>query len=399
MLPEGWESKRLGDFLVETKEIVAPVVWVDEVPISVAMGGRGISSAVRWKAERSKTPQQRVFSGDFVVLRQGAAGGGYAVVPAAFDRAVLSTNFMRFKIEGAVVHRDWWRWRIQSPGFAQMCSLAGMGSAQSFLTAKKLLALSIVVPPLEEQLRIVGALEQADRAVEAAARHAADASTLLTMMLESAVTPAEIPSDWANPMLSTVVDKRSGYWGEASPTPIRGREASVVTNAHISRANRLTGWATRYFSDAEYNKARLVAGDVAMTGSGEIGKLYLATSEVAGLCASNFVKVLRPDDRLDAGFLFYWLSSTRARSEMEAHTGGTTLKNLHASFFTDTRVFFPPLAEQRAIVARIEKVEAAVRATEAHLERLRALRSSLLENLVSGRVRLPAVEADTKAAA
>jgi restriction endonuclease S subunit len=52
----------------------------------------------------------------------------------------------------------------------------------------------------------------------------------------------------------------------------------------------------------------------------------------------------------------------------------------------------PSLAEQQAIVARIEKVETAVRAAEAHLAHLRALRSSLLENLVSGRVRLPDAE-------
>ena len=393
MLPEGWVSMRLGDFLVETKEVVAPVVWSDETPISVAMGGRGISPALRWKAERSKTPQQRVQAGDFVVLRQGAAGGGFAVVPEAFDKAILSTNFMRFAINDSIVDRKWWRWRIQSPAFTEMCARAGMGSAQSFLTARKLLALDVAVPVLSEQHRIVAVLEQADRAVEAAARHVADAEALLRMTIEAAVTPAERPTGWVDVALSEVVEKRSGHWGEAEPTVTRGQEAYVVTNAHISRTNHLTGWTTRYFSETEYGKARLVGGDVAMTGSGEIGKLYRATGEPAELCASNFVKVLRPDDRLDAGFLFYWLSSTLARSEMQAHTGGTTLKNLHASFFTDTNVSFPPLAEQQAIVARIEKVETAVRAAQAHLERLRALRSSLLENLVSGRVRLPMPDA------
>jgi restriction endonuclease S subunit len=60
----------------------------------------------------------------------------------------------------------------------------------------------------------------------------------------------------------------------------------------------------------------------------------------------------------------------------------------------------PSLAEQQAIVTRIEKVETAVRAAETHLERLRTLRSSLLENLVSGRARLPEIEtAGSKVAA
>ncbi len=177
----------LGSFLTPAKEVVEDISWGSELPISVAMGGRGISTAPRWKAERSKTPQQRVYAGDFVVLRQGAAGGGYAVVPEDFDKAVLSTNFMRFTIADSV-DMSWWRHRITSPSLAAACERAGMGSAQNFLTSRKLLAIEIPIPPLAEQQAIVARIEKVEAAVLAAKAHLAHLRALRSSLLENLVS-------------------------------------------------------------------------------------------------------------------------------------------------------------------------------------------------------------------
>jgi type I restriction enzyme S subunit len=394
LLPEGWNSKRLGDFLVETKEVVAPVIWADEAPISVAMGGRGISNAVRWKAERSKTPQQRVFAGDFVVLRQGAAGGGYAVVPEAFDRAVLSTNFMRFEIEGAVVDRDWWRWRIQSPGFAEMCSLAGMGSAQSFLTAKKLLALNIAVPPIAEQLRIVAVLEQADRAVDAATRHVTDAEAL---MLATVLNEIYLPKAHSTMVLGEALQREV-----RTVSLIGGREYPVVGVAKegmgLVYREPLTTKNTKYRTLLRAEPWDVVVRTITAFES----PVAVMGAEETGYHVSGVFLTYRVLDNADPRYLRHVFSCPPFWEEMKSRARGSVLrrKTISHSDFCAIPVPMPSLAEQQAIVTRIEKVETAVRAAETHLERLRTLRSSLLENLVSGRARLPEIEtAGSKVAA
>ena len=360
------------------------------------MGGRGISPALRWKAERSKTPQQRVQAGDFVVLRQGAAGGGFAVVPEAFDKSILSTNFMRFAINDSIVDRKWWRWRIQSPAFTEMCARAGMGSAQSFLTARKLLALDVAVPVLSEQHRIVAVLEQADRAVEAAARHVADTEALLKAMIDTEVGRVELPDEWALRPLEQIVTQKND-WVRVTPDAAYRLLGVRVRGAGAYDRGAIVGAKTKY---PKFNVAE--AGDLVLSKIwARNGAIAVIDSATSGCSASPEFPLFSPhQNEVLSSWLRLYMSLPRAWEDCERLAKGTSGQNrITPAQFLRMEIPLPPLAEQQAIVARIEKVEAAVRAAEAHLERLRALRSSLLENLVSGRVRLPMPDATASEAA
>jgi type I restriction enzyme S subunit len=252
----------------------------------------------------------------------------------------------------------------------------------------------IPLPPLAEQRRIVAALEQAERAVEAAARHAADAETLLRSTIEDGVTARDLPARWEIAALGEAAAVPS-----IKPKPFTGNRPYFATGAvdrerighpvEVSFERR----PGRADCEPEINDF----GFARMKGA----RKFIRTDDdiVTSLFSTGF-SFWRAGDKADPAYLHYVTRSeafqqAKDSASSEGILGGATDRQI-----AKISIPLPPLDEQQAIVARIEKVESAVRAAEAHLERLRALRSSLLENLVSGRVRLPEIEtAGSKVAA
>jgi restriction endonuclease S subunit len=183
-----------------------------------------------------------------------------------------------------------------------------------------------------------------------------------------------LPEGWTEVRLGDVAERRSGFWGDDSSSAGRDRSALILTISDFTYDNRLVGGRRRYLSASEYERSRITTEDVAIAGSGNsLGKLYRPLVGVPDLCASNFVKVLRPGDSLLTSYLFFWLSSSGATGQMRSHTGGTGIPNLHASFFNDAEIPLPPLEEQHRIVAVLEQADRAVEAATRHVTDAEAL--------------------------
>ena len=83
---------------------------------------------------------------------------------------------------------------------------------------------------------------------------------------------------------------------------------------------------------------------------------------------------IRAGNDLDPTFLALWFRSAGVRSRLEADAVGATMNNLSARILSDLPIAFPPIAEQRLIV---EKVEALLAQSNAARERLTRVREIL----------------------
>ena len=161
---------------------------------------------------------------------------------------------------------------------------------------------------------------------------------------------------------------RAGFWGAAEQSPSSPNPARVLRNGDIGRDGSLSGSADRWFSDRELEVARLLPGDVAITTSGEVGKLWLV--DQPGYFASNFVRILRANaDRTAPEYLYYLLQAPESRDILGRNTRGATISNLASSFYDECRVPLPPLPEQRRIVAILEEALQGIAKARANVER------------------------------
>jgi restriction endonuclease S subunit len=190
-----------------------------------------------------------------------------------------------------------------------------------------------------------------------------------------------LSGNWTPVSLAGVVSlNRSGFWGEESSQGQSIVPVKVVRNGDISRDGHLRGYAQRFFTRREADASRLVAGDIAVTTSGEVGKAWLV-DEPGGLFASNFVRILRPDtNRVLPSFLRYALETDPVVEALRSNTIGTTIPNLQKSFYEAAQFPLPSLPEQHRIVAILDEASGGLASAKANAEKNLQNVRALFEN-------------------
>lgn len=184
--------------------------------------------------------------------------------------------------------------------------------------------------------------------------------------------------------LAELCDVRAGYWGASAPDAERPVPVQVVRNGDIDRAGEIRSSAAHFFSAVEAERSRVRPGDLLLTSSGDIGKAAIAQRE--GLFVSNFVKRLRPRGGVVLpAFLRYLMQHPDVDSVIDRHSGGSTIRNLRASFFAEPWITLPPLDQQQLIVDLLEEHLSRSKAALGTLESA-VLRGEALRNLTRKRV-------------
>lgn len=108
------------------------------------------------------------------------------------------------------------------------------------------------------------------------------------------------------------------------------------------------------------------------------------------------IKAATPGERISKDFLAYWLSASKDHflKKVTESTHGT--KKLDMEPLNGTLVVVPRLAEQQAIVSRIEAMVSRIQKEKANVAKLNVQKTGLMDDLLTGRVRVtPLLERET----
>ena len=178
----------------------------------------------------------------------------------------------------------------------------------------------------------------------------------------------------------------TGTWGDEAVHP---HGAPVLRSSNIQDAElvmRNVAW--REVPAKHRDTKRLADGDLIVTMSSgspaHIGKCCVFRQPPDGqeYYFSNFTLRLRArPEKADPKWLFYWLSSPRGRSILEAMNSTTSgLRNLNRSLYLSQKIPLPPLPEQRRIAAILDKANAIRRKRQQTLDLAdQFLRSAFLD--------------------
>ena len=114
----------------------------------------------------------------------------------------------------------------------------------------------------------------------------------------------------------------------------------------------------------------------------------LGECSIAGitLCSSQAILGIQPKDKLNGEFLYYFLTSLKTIVKSMGQQG--TQANLNKGMVQDFQLSLPPLPEQTAIAEVLSDMDAEIAALEARLEKTRALKQGMMQELLTGRIRL-----------
>jgi type I restriction enzyme S subunit len=264
---------------------------------------------------------------------------------------------------------------------------------QSSLNQKKLKEFKILLPPLNEQIRIANKLDSLLAKVEAAQTRLDKIPTLLKRFHQAvlaAATSGELTKEWRGTEMDwnkvTLGDVGSAFnYGSSSKSQKEG-SVPVLRMGNIQEG-KLDWTNLVYTSDIkEIEKYKLEKGDVLFnrTNSPElVGKTAIYNGEQKAIFAGYLIKV-KGSDKLDSEYLNIQLNSPHARDYCwKVKTDGVSQSNINAKKLQAYEFYLPPIKEQKQIVKQVESLFAQADKAEKQYQQARLRTDKLTQSLLA----------------
>ncbi len=140
----------------------------------------------------------------------------------------------------------------------------------------------------------------------------------------------------------------------------------------------------------ELSRSKCIPGDVLTNIVGPpLGKVGLVTNEVGELNVNQAIAIFRPLQDLVPNFLLMWLISDQCKIWLRKRAKQTSGQlNLTLALCQELPIPNVPIEEQRSLIARLESEEKLIQLNAASLMKLKKLKTSLMDDLLTGRVRV-----------
>jgi type I restriction enzyme S subunit len=202
-------------------------------------------------------------------------------------------------------------------------------------------------------------------------------------------TPVRVlPEDWHVVPLGSIAHLKNGYAFKSS-TYTPGGKYRVVTIANVQDGYmEIQKCSTISSLPPDIQPHQIISvGDVLISMTGNVGRVCRATENNCLL--NQRVGKLVPIN-FDASFIFQVLSQRRFQNTMMEQATGGAQGNLSVADINDFTVIVPiNKFEQRAIAAALSDVDALISSLDALIAKKRDIKQGAMQDLLSGRRRLP----------
>lgn len=200
-----------------------------------------------------------------------------------------------------------------------------------------------------------------------------------------------IPQDWNAGVLNDLVqaDRPIAYGilmpGRGFPGGVPVIKVKDIKDGRIDTSDLLL---TDPKIDEAYRRSRVVRNDLLFTIRGTVGRMALVPPELENAnITQDTARVACPS--ANPVFVARWLEMEAPTRFISVHTLGVAVQGINLRDVRRIPTVIVPRPEQDAMVALVEAHESQVRQEESVLCKLRALKSGLMTDLLTGRVRVP----------
>ena len=208
-----------------------------------------------------------------------------------------------------------------------------------------------------------------------------------------------IPEDWDSSSVRAIASSRrnaivGGPFG-----------SDLVSNDYVSHGvpvirgqNMSDRWVSGSFVFVTPTKAKSLEAnlahprDVVFTQRGTLGQVSLVPDEPfdAYLVSQSQMKLSLDLSVADPLFLFYFFTSLEQQKSIQGATVHSTgVPHINLGLLCEMRVRLPPMAEQCAIAEALSDVDGLLESLDALIAKKRAIKQAAMQQLLTGRTRLP----------
>lgn len=274
------------------------------------------------------------------------------------------------------------------------------GSTVYHLYATDMWHFEVPCLPIAEQTRVANALEDADGLIAVLERMIAKQQSIKQGILQELLSGrSRLPgfhAAWLQAIVGEVAEVKTGPFGSALHESDYVRSGTpIITVEHLGDRAILPVDVPRV-SDADLRRLRaytLRAGDVVFSRVGAIDRNALISKHEEGwLFSGRLLRVRFDMSKADPAFMSAQFHSQTFRDAVRSVAVGQTMASLNTAILRSIAVHLPPVEEQREIGRIVDDINEELDALEARLRQARSIKLGMMQELLTGRTRLPIAE-------
>lgn len=391
-LPKGWtigKFEDLLDYIQPTNHIVKSTDYNDTYPTPVLTAGKS-----------------------FIIGYTNETDGIFTKLPTIiFDDFTTATQFVNFsfKVKSSAM-------KILQPAcdrvnlkfayyYMQTINLKGETHKRFWISEYS--KLSVPLPPLAEQHRIVAKIEELfselDKGIETLKTAQQQLKVYRQAVLKYAfegrltnpdVKEGELPEGWVSRTFLDVSSK-IGDIDHKMPTRVSDGIYPYFSTSDITGDNKLNFDTAKLISKEDYErlskKIKPERGDIVFPRYGTIGRNVLVDTDRSFL-VSYSCAIIKPNRTIiDNKYLYLYTLSPLTRKEIEKHVVETTQANVGVSSIKAFRIVYPTSIEKQSVIVQeiesrlsvCDKIEEGI---QQGLQQAEALRQSILKKAFEGKL-------------
>lgn len=378
VIPQDWEVKRLRDISPSQTVglVINPSSYFDEAgTIPMLVGSHVSENSISWQAANKITEKSnnqvsasRLYANDLVMVRVGEPGVT-AVVPPELDGCNCAS--MMIIRQGRAFDSTWLCYVMNSDIGRKQVENVQYGTAQKQFNISDAVNFVYPTPPFAEQKAIASALSGVESVITSLDQLIAKKRDIQQAVMQQLLTgQRRLPGfsgEWEVKRLGDVVEIKKGQLITeklASPGDI-----PVVAG----------GKKPAYFHSAANRSGKNITISASGASAGYVA--FFETPIFASDCST-----IGESDKYEILFVYYFLKS-RQEDIYKAQTGGAQ-PHIHPADIYPLVVTWPDKAEQTAIATILSDMDSERAMLEARRDKAKQLKVGMMQQLLSGSLRI-----------
>ena len=427
--------KRIGEFLTRNKTAIVVEDGISYKQVTIRTNYKGVCLRGTQDGSTILTKNQFVVSaGQFILSRIDARNGAFGIIPDELEGAIVTNDFLAFDINEDEVEIDFFNVFLQSPVFLEACIKASRGNtnrkrvdeefflkyevnlpsrkAQSQLIkriSKGRTAIATAQHEITQQEILLAKLKQAILHEAISGKLTADwrathldvepASQLLQRIqaekarliaakklrrekplpkITSAEIPFEIPQGWEWCRLGAIARHSLGKMLDHGKN--KGTPKPYLRNLNVQWFRLvLSDLKEMRFEEHEIEKYAVKKGDIVICEGGYPGQAAIWEQDEPIMFQKALHRVRFIAQGYEPVLFVQYLKLADASGFLKDYYTGSGIKHFTGDALHSFVLPLPPIAEQTAIVERVEALMTTCRALEAEIKHTRTHAARLLQ--------------------
>ncbi|WP_270828113.1 restriction endonuclease subunit S [Aeromonas sp. Y318-1] len=203
-----------------------------------------------------------------------------------------------------------------------------------------------------------------------------------------------IPEDWSvSPMSSLTCLMTNGFVGTAKTHYTEAHNGVTYIQGYNVEENGFNFHGIKKVTEEFHrknSKSCLKAGDLLMVQTGDVGLVTVVPPCLEGSnCHALIINRFKPE--YDSAFFSYLFNSQQGRMRLKELETGTTMKHINVGDLLNFVVPFPSKKQEQTAIANVlSDSDALIDALAQLIAKKQAIKSATMQQLLTGRTRLPA---------